>query len=290
MASRASRPRQNVPELPEVETVRRGLEKVLPGRRADRVVVTGRRTVRRQSPGELVSRLTHRRFGLPDRRGKYLSLPLDDGQVLVVHLRMSGQLTWVERPAEVAPPNHTHVVVGLDDGSELRFTDPRTFGEWFVTDELGAGGLPAIFDLLGPDPIAEGLSTTELAGILANRSSALKTVLTDQRAIAGIGSIYADEICFAAALRPDRPARSLSRDEVRQLAAKLRSVLRAAVKARGSSLRDAAYRDLMGELGGYQARHCVYDRAGEPCRRCGGRVTRVRFGARTAFCCPDCQV
>lgn len=278
-----------MPELPEVETVRLGLEKVLPGRQAARVGVTGRRTVRRQSPGELVSRLEGRHFGQPDRRGKFLAVPLDDGQVLVIHLRMSGQLTWVESPAEVTAPKHTHVVVDLDDGSELRFTDPRTFGEWFVTDEVRRDGLPAIFDALGPDPIAEGLSAKQLAAVLGKRRSPLKSVLTDQRAIAGIGSIYADEIAFAAEIRPDRQAMSLTPGEVGRLASKTRSLLRAAVKARGSSLRDASYRDLMGELGGYQTAHRVYDRADQPCLRCGGTVERVRFGARTAFCCPSCQ-
>ncbi len=278
-----------MPELPEVETVRRGLEKVLPGRRAEKVKVSGRRTVRRQDPRELVARLERRRFGPPERRGKFLSIPLDDGQVLVVHLRMSGQLAWVERPRELAAPKHTHVVVELDDLSELRFTDPRTFGEWFVTDDVRPDGLPAIFDALGPDPVAEGLSAAQLREILAKRRSPLKSVLTDQRAIAGIGSIYADEICFAAAVRPDRQSASITPEEARRLAGRTRSVLRAAVRARGSSLRDASYRDLLGEPGDYQAQHCVYDRAGEDCPRCGGTVTRVRFGARTAFCCPDCQ-
>lgn len=279
-----------MPELPEVETVRVGLAGVLPGRRADKVVVTGRRSVRRQPAKELVSRLEGRRFKEPDRRGKFLAVPLEDDQVLVIHLRMSGQLTWVAEPASVPKPKHTHVVVQLDDRSELRFVDPRTFGEWFVTSELRADGLPAIFDALGPDPIAEGLSLKQLSGVLAKKKSPLKSVLTDQRAVAGIGSIYADEICFAAQVRPDRRADSVSPEEARLLVAKTRSVLRAAVKARGSSLRDASYRDLMGELGGYQASHCVYDREGEPCRRCGGTVERVRFGARTAFCCPSCQV
>jgi formamidopyrimidine-DNA glycosylase len=278
-----------VPELPEVETVRIGLARVLPGKRAEKVVVTGRRSVRRQSPAELVSRLEGRCFKEPDRRGKFLAIPLEDEQVLVVHLRMSGQLIWVAEPSSVPAPKHTHVVVHLDDKSELRFVDPRTFGEWFVTSDVRPDGLPVIFDALGPDPIAESLSTSQLAAVLAKRKSPLKSVLTDQRAIAGIGSIYADEICFAAKVRPDRRADSVPPEEARLLVAKTRSVLRAAVKARGSSLRDASYRDLMGELGGYQASHCVYDRAGEECRRCGGTVERVRFGARTAFCCPSCQ-
>ncbi len=278
-----------MPELPEVETVRRGLEEVLPGRRASRVEVTGRRTVRRQSPSELVSRLQRRRFRRPDRRGKYLALGLDSGDVLVIHLRMSGQLLYLPEPSAGARLPHTHVVVGLDDGSELRFVDPRTFGEWFVTGDLRPDGLPAEFDRLGPDPLADGLSTALLRERLLGRKVAVKAALTDQRVIAGIGSIYADEICHAARVRPDRRVETLGMAETRALALSSSRILRAAVVHRGSSLKDERYVDLMGTLGSYQTRHRVYDRAGEPCARCGAAIERVRFGARTAYCCLGCQ-
>lgn len=278
-----------MPELPEVETVRRGLEQVLPGRTARRLEVRGKRSVRRQSPEELTARLVGRRFGRPGRHGKFLALPLDDGQALVVHLRMSGQLLHVTEPDRVPPRPHTHVILGLDDDTELRFVDPRTFGEWFVTGDLGEDGNPSFFDDLGPDPLLDGLSPRLLQERFSNRHLAVKSALTDQRIVAGVGSIYADEICHAARVRPDRRLDTLGPDEVRRLAEKTRTVLRAAVAARGSSLRDSQYRDLMGDPGGYQARHRVYDRRGQPCRRCGSPISRISFGARTAFCCEACQ-
>ncbi len=278
-----------MPELPEVETVRLGLEGAVLGRRVTEVQVLGRRTVRRQPAAELVSRLTGRTFIAAGRRGKFLLLTLDDDEVLVVHLRMSGQLLHVggsERPP-LAP--HTHVLVALDDGTQLRFVDPRTFGEWFVSSELDGNGLPTVLSHLGRDPLLEGLPTAYLASSFAGRRAPLKALLTDQRIVAGIGSIYADEICFRARLRPDRLGGSLTSAELTSLARAARAVLREAVASRGSSLRDQRYRDLTGDLGSYQGRHAVYDRAGEPCPRCGLPVVRLKIGARSAYCCEGCQ-
>lgn len=278
-----------MPELPEVETVRRGLEQTVVGRRVTGLTVTGARTVRRQSRSELRSRLTGRRLEAARRKGKFLAVPLDDGQVLAIHLRMSGQLLHVTEPRKLAKAPHTHVVARLDDGSELRFVDPRTFGEWWVTDDLGSDGLPALFGRLGPDPLNDGLPPKLLAARLAGHRTALKAALTDQRVVAGIGNLYADEICWGAAVRPDRRCDDLAADEIRRLSLQTMAVLKAAVEHRGSSLRDARYRDLMGNTGSYQTRHEVYDRAGEPCSRCGEPVQKVRFGARTAYCCESCQ-
>lgn len=278
-----------MPELPEVETVRRGLSEVLPGHVAAKVRVTGRRTARRQGAAELRRRLEGRGFEKIDRRGKYLAASLDDGQVLVMHLRMSGQLLFVPDPEKVPAPKHTHVVVELEDGSELRFVDPRTFGEWFVTDDLQESGLPSELARLGPDPVAERFGAKVLAERLSSKRTALKVALTDQRVIAGIGNLYADEICHLAGVRPDKRCDELDGDELKALARAISRVLRAAIEKRGSSLRDAQYRDLMGELGGYQAHHRVYDRAGEACDRCGTLVEKVQIGARSAYLCPGCQ-
>jgi len=279
-----------VPELPEAETVRRGLEAVVVGHTVTGVRVLGRRTVRRQSPAELTSRLLGRRFTAAGRRGKFLLLSLDDDSVLVVHLRMTGQLLHVAGPERPPLAAHTHVLLELENGSELRFIDPRTFGEWFVSRELDAHGIPAELSHLGRDPLSEGLPAAYLSARLAGRRASLKALLTDQRIVAGIGSIYADEICFRARLRPDRAAASLDAAEIASLARAALSVLRAAVKSRGSSLRDLGYRDLMGGFGTYQARHAVYDRAGEPCPRCGHTVVRLKIGARSAYCCESCQL
>ena len=279
-----------MPELPEVETVRRGLEGAVVGRRIVGVQVLGRRTVRRQSPAELTTRLTGRTFTAAGRRGKFLLLSLDDDAVLVVHLRMSGQLLHLSGTQlwPIAP--HTHVVVALGAGTELRFVDPRTFGEWFVSSDVDGRGVPLELAHLGRDPLLEGLPTAYLAAHFAGRRVRLKGLLTDQRIVAGIGSIYADEICFRAKLRPDRSGASLSDTEVASLAKAARAVLREAVASRGSSLRDLGYRDLTGEVGSFQERHAVYDRAGEQCRRCGSQVVRLKIGARAAYLCEGCQL
>jgi formamidopyrimidine-DNA glycosylase len=278
-----------VPELPEVETVRRGLESAVVGRRIDEVRVLGRRTVRRQSPTELRSRLIGRTIVAARRRGKFLLLSLDDGEVLVVHLRMSGQLLHLGGPERPPIAVHTHVVLEFSDGTELRFVDPRTFGEWFVSAEVDGRGVPVELAHLGRDPLLEGLPASFLATRFAGRRASIKALLTDQRIVAGIGNLYADEICFRAKLRPDRAGGSLTRAEVAALAGSARAVLRQAVKSRGSSLRDLRYRDLDGSIGSYQRSHAVYDRAGEPCPRCGHRVERLKIGARAAYCCEGCQ-
>ena len=277
-----------MPELPEVETVRRGLESEVVGRVVERVEVTGRRTVRRHSPDELVAALLGRRVVGATRFGKYLVTPLDDGAALVAHLRMSGQLLLVAGPA-VALARHTHVVLGLDDGRELRFVDPRTFGELFVSGHLDATGRPAELATLGIDPLLEGLRASTLAGLLARRRTSLKAFLLDQRAIAGIGNLYADEICFRARLRPDHATGDLGPGEVRRLARAVRDVLVEAVECGGSSLRDERYRDLSGDLGRYQHHHAVYDRAGQPCPRCRGTISRARLAGRSAHFCDRCQ-
>jgi len=278
-----------MPELPEVETVRQGLETIIVGRRITGLDVSGKRTVRRQTAAELGSRLSGRTVTAVRRRGKYLSLELDDGQFLVIHLRMTGQLLHVTQPSLLPKAPHTHVVMTLDDGSEVRFVDQRTFGEWYVTDEAGEDGLPADFSRLGPDPLSDGVPVRVLRQRLANRRSPLKAALTDQRVVAGIGNIYADEICFRARVRPDRRCDTLTSEETRRLASATATILRHAIRLRGSSLRDQSYRDLMGEIGGYQARHQVYGRVGEPCPLCGSPVSRIRFGARVAYCCEVCQ-
>lgn len=282
-----------MPELPEVETVRRGLEEHVVGRRLVEVVVTGRRSVRRQPAADLVERLEGRRVDAVRRKGKFLALGLDDGAALVIHLRMSGQLLWYADGSATSsrPPleKHTHVVARLSDGSELRFVDPRTFGEWFVTDDVGEDGLPLDFARFGPDPLVDGLPSRVLRERLAGHRVPLKAALTDQRIVSGIGSIYADEICFAARVRPDRRTETLSGEEVTRLARAATKLLTTAVVLRGSSLRDERYRDLMGDLGSFQSRHKVYDRLGTACTRCGTAISRLRFGARVAYCCEGCQ-
>ena len=273
--------------------MRRGLALEVAGLDVTSVAVTGARTVRRQPAEALVERLRGARLGEAGRIGKFLLVPLDDGaETLVIHLRMSGQLLLTAPDWPLA--KHTHAVLGLSDGRELRFVDPRTFGELFVAPAPPGGpgappGRPAALAHLGPDPLSPGWSAAVLGRGLTGRTARLKLLLMDQRFVAGIGNIYSDEALFEARLRFDRPAGSLSGEEVGRLHRAVRKTLREAVSHRGSSLRDAQYVDLFGAPGDYQSRHRVYGREGEPCPRCGGPVRRISLGGRSTFLCETCQ-
>ena len=272
-----------MPELPEVEVVRRALEREVAGREVTSVAITGARTVRRQPPDTLAGRLRGATLGPAGRLGKFLLVPLDDGaETLVVHLRMSGQLLLTAPDRPVA--RHTHAVLGLSDGRELRFVDPRTFGELFVAESPVSA-----LAHLGPDPLSAGWSAATLGRTFSGRRGRLKLLLMDQRLVAGIGNIYSDEALFAARLRFDRPAGSLGAAEIARLHRAVRTTLREAVAHRGSSLRDAQYVDLFGAPGRYQLRHRVYGREGEPCPNCGEPVRRVRLAGRSTFFCETCQ-
>ena len=258
------------------------------GQRVASVTVTGARSVRRQSPQELASRLRGATLGSPRRVGKYLILPLDDAEAetaLVVHLRMSGRLVLAD-PAEPRA-RHTHAVLSLSGGRELRFVDPRTFGELFVAP--APGGWPAELTHLGPDPLDPAWSEAALAGLVLDRRARLKLLLMDQRHLAGLGNIYTDEALFESGLRFDRPAGSLSPREVGRLHHAITATLLEAVAHRGSSLPDFAYLDLFGRPGGHQSHHRVYGREGQPCPRCRQPVVRRRLGARSTFLCEGCQ-
>lgn len=284
-----SRARRALPELPEVETVRRDLAEVIPGRTVTKVTVSGARSVRRQDRVEFERLVTGRRFGQVSRHGKFLVLSLDDGpEALVVHLRMSGQVRLHRSSDEVA--KHTHVVFDLGGFGQMRFVDPRTFGELFV-DTLDDDGRPSQLVHLGPDALDDRLTAAVLHRRVTagRRSLGLKAALLDQRVLAGVGNLYADEALFAARLRPSRPAAAFSRDDAGLVRRELRRILRAAIAARGSSFADAAYVDTRGVTGGYATRHQVYGRAGQPCPACGTTILRIVVAARGTHLCPSCQ-
>ena len=277
-----------MPELPEVETVRRGLEQHLVGRRVTAVDVGRERVVRRTSREELIVGLTGATVIAAERRGKYLLLPLDSGDSLMIHLRMSGQV--LSAPAGSERPPHTHVVAHLDDGNELWFVDPRTFGEVVVFDPLRAETvLPEVANL-GLDPIVDEFATSDLKAAFGSTRRALKPLLLDQHVVAGIGNIYADEILHRARLHPARPADSLDRQRIDRLREAIVEVLREAIDAGGSTLGDAQYVDLMGDGGSYQDEHRVYGRGGERCSTCGrGWIRRTVSAGRGTHFCPVCQ-
>jgi formamidopyrimidine-DNA glycosylase len=277
-----------VPELPEVETIRRGLDRECVGKRIKKVEVTGARSVRRHSsPEELAARVEGRKLVAAGRKGKYLLLHLDSGEVLVVHLGMSGQLLRCAAKDPIA--RHTHVVLTFSSSLQLRFVDPRTFGEIFVTapDELEEQ-VPELAHL-GFDPIEDHMAWTRLAEMMGARRAKLKPLLMDQRFVAGIGNIYADEILFAAGLRFDRVSDELTPQEVRRLYRAMIETLHEATEHRGSSLADEQYRDLFGAVGDFQHLHNVYGREGEPCTRCRAVIARVKSAGRSTFYCPHCQ-
>ena len=280
-------------ELPEVEVMRRDLEKDVVGRRIKDAEVkpskNAMRVIRRHGKRkEFTSRLEGRKITKVERRGKYLLLNLDDGDVLVVHFGMSGQFQRANGRTALAP--HTHVVLTFQQGGDLRFIDPRTFGEMFVTELDGVEKEVTELSHLGIDPLEDAMSWDNFGRLVASKHMKLKSLLMDQKFLAGIGNIYSDEILFGAGLRWDRMSDSLSGEEIRRLYRSMVETLQEAVKHRGSSLADEQYVDLNGKPGEYQLHHKVYAREGEACRRCRQPIVRQRIGGRSTFFCEACQV
>jgi formamidopyrimidine-DNA glycosylase len=278
-----------MPELPEVETIRRELEREVVGKKVKTVEVSGERSVRRQDDKEFTSRLEGAKITAAQRKGKYLLMPLDTGDALVVHLRMSGQLLRATPKDEVLP--HTHVTITFTQGGQLRFVDPRTFGEMFLAtpDELTS----EIEELsnLGVDPVETPMSWVDFGHLLRRKRMKLKAFLMDQTMIAGIGNIYSDEILFDSGLRYDRDTDSLTTQEIRRLYRSLVEILHEAIKYGGSTLSDEGYVDLNGNPGEYQQHHQVYDREKQPCRRCRRHdIVKSKFQQRSTFYCEVCQV
>ncbi|HZP91174.1 MAG TPA: bifunctional DNA-formamidopyrimidine glycosylase/DNA-(apurinic or apyrimidinic site) lyase [Actinomycetota bacterium] len=278
-------------ELPEVEVMRRDLEKDVVGRKIQTAEVrptrNAMRVIRRHGKRkEFTSRLEGRKFTKAERRGKYVLLHLDNGDVLVVHFGMSGQFVRGNKRQPLPP--HTHVVLTFNQGGDLRFVDPRTFGEMFVTtaDELGK-----VKELqhIAIDPLDHVFTWQTFGGLLAQRASKLKPLLMDQKFISGLGNIYSDEVLFAAGLRHDRMSDSLSSQEVRRLYRALQEVLQEAIRYRGTTLVDEAYVDLFGKPGEFQAELKVYGREGQPCRRCRTPIQSVKIAGRSSYYCPQCQ-
>ena len=272
-----------MPELAEAETIRRDVDAVYSGRLIESVTVTGLRSVRKHAdPASFVARVAGRRVASVGRRGKFILLNLDGGDVAVAHMGMSGQLIMAGHDEPLA--NHTHVRLVFDSGPDLRFVDPRTFGQMWVSTPVD-GVVPELAHL-GFEPLDEPSRLTALL----TRPTRLKPLLMDQTRVVGIGNMYADEILWTARLRPERPAASVSATDGRRLQKAMVAVLTDAIEHRGSSLADEQYRDLYGRIGQYQLRHKVYAREGKPCKRCKTPIERIRFGNRSSFFCPSCQL
>lgn len=269
-----------MPELPEVETVRRSLERLLLGQTVARVEVREPRLRQPVAPG-FARLLTGRTIQQIRRRGKYLLFSLDNRQVWLVHLGMTGRLLVEEANGALLP--HDHILIFLQNNRRVRYHDPRRFGLMAVGEEHD---LTARLGL-GVEPLSSDLTAEYLWTKTQSSRRAIKDLLMDQAVIAGIGNIYASEILFRARVRPLRPAETLSVETVKQIVGATKTVLRQAIRYRGSSISD--YRDGEGNPGGFQARLYVYDRAGLPCRRCRTPIQRETHGGRSAYWCPNCQ-
>ena len=273
-----------MPELPEVETVRRRLEPVLVGRRFERVEIADPRLTRPEDPTEVAAELTGERVVALDRRGKYLVVRFESGRVLLIHLRMTGSLlhTPTGRPADIS---HQRAVVNLDDGSDVVYRDVRRFGTWLLMEPHGLD--PYLAERLGGEPLGRAFTTKSLAARLANRKAPVKAALLDQRTLAGLGNIYVDEALWRARIHPLRPARELELEEVRALREGIKRALEAGIKRQGATLRD--YRQPDGRAGSMQKEFKVYGRLGEPCDRCGTPIEKTRVAGRGTWYCPTCQ-
>jgi formamidopyrimidine-DNA glycosylase len=289
-----------VPELPEVEVVRRGLERWVGGRLVAEAEVLHPRAVRRHlaGPADFADRLRGRRIGAPRRRGKYLWLPLEDaspsaapagggGEAVLGHLGMSGQLLVVRPDA----PDETHLRVrvrfadGL--GTELRFVDQRTFGGLSVHPCL-PGGLPEPLGHIAPDPLEEAFDEDAFHAVLRRRRSTIKRALLDQSLISGVGNIYADEALWRSRLHYERPTATLTRPRTAELVGHIRDVMGDALAQGGTSF-DSLYVNVNGQSGYFDRSLDAYGREGEPCRRCGTPMARRAWMNRSSYYCPRCQ-
>ena len=269
-----------MPELPEVETFVRALRRPLVGRTIIGATNDWPRHIVAPLPDELAARIAGRRIEAIDRRGKYLVFPLSDDENLIIHLKMSGHLSVV--PADTPPDPYAHTVFALDDGRELRFRDPRKFGRvYLLRDPAGVLGP------LGPEPLADAFTATELAARLAGRRRVLKPLLLDQTFIAGVGNIYADEALFDAGLLPTRRSDTLSAEEIAALHAAIRKVLTLGIEREGASI--STYVKADGEKGDMQNAVNVFRRTGQSCYACGGPIERIVLGGRSTHFCANCQ-
>jgi formamidopyrimidine-DNA glycosylase len=267
-----------VPELPEVETIRAQLAPRLEGRALVRVEILDPRLTRPYDLFEVAEELEGDTVVAVERRGKYLLLRLESGLALLVHLRMTGSFGF-------SPVSHERAVLELDDGSRLSYRDVRRFGTWLVLE--AADIEPYLAAKNGPEPLGGHFTTAWLATQLGRRRGPLKAVLLDQRVVAGLGNIYADEALWRARLNPLRPANGLDREAVVRLRRSIRAVLRAGIERQGSTLRDYATPD--GSSGSMQEEFRVYGRDGLPCPRCRAAIAKTRVGGRGTWFCPRCQ-
>lgn len=264
--------------------MRSRLDPVLAGRTLERVTITDPRLTRPVDPTAVARELEGERVATVTRRGKYLVVRFESGRALLAHLRMTGSFRHV--PAgDAGDDPHVHAVLTLDDGSDVAYRDVRRFGTWLLAGEAELDDYLAT--RLGAEPLERGFGPAALSARLAGRRAPLKAAILDQRTVAGLGNIYADEALWRARLHPLRPAGTLEDDEVRDLHKAIRAALRTGIARQGATLRDYAQPD--GRRGRMQREFKVYGRGGEPCERCGTQIEKTRAGGRGTWYCPTCQ-
>jgi formamidopyrimidine-DNA glycosylase len=273
-----------VPELPEVETIRAQLEPFVVGRRLERVEIRDPRLTQPLDPAAVSRALEGERVAGLDRRGKYLIVRFESGRSLLMHLRMTGNLRVTPRGAAAEHP-HERAVVRLDDGSDVSYRDIRRFGTWLLVDDEELE--PYLAERIGSEPLQSSFGRAALAKRLAGRRAPIKAALLDQRTVAGLGNIYADEALWRARIHPLRPAGGLNPPEIARLHRGIRDALRMGISRQGATLSNYATPD--GERGGMQDEFRVYGRAGEPCPRCGTPIEKIRAAGRGTWYCPRCQ-
>jgi formamidopyrimidine-DNA glycosylase len=266
-----------MPELPEVETIRIALDPLLAGRRIEQAEIADPRLTLPEPPDAVAQQLEGEHIVGIDRRGKYLLLRLGSGRVLLVHLRMTGSL----RADALEGDPHRRALLALDDGSHVAYRDIRRFGTWLLLDAEDVD--PYLDARLGGEPLARGFRLERLAG----RRAPVKAAILDQRTVAGLGNIYADEALWRARIHPLREAGSLTGGELKRLRRGIRDALRAGIARQGATIRDYAGPD--GATGSMQEEFRVYGRAGRPCPRCGTSIAKTRVGGRGTWHCPSCQ-
>ncbi len=273
-----------MPELPEVETIKRTLEARIKGLSAVSAEVFLPKLIRTPGLDKFKTLLTGRKFQGLDRRGKFLLLHLSQGLVMVIHLRMTGRLVYLPVSAEVAP--HTHLIINLDDGCQLRYSDIRRFGNISLVPAADLDKIPGLCSL-GKEPFDREFTRAYLLKQLHSRRVILKTLLLDQSFIAGLGNIYADEVLFRARIHPQQRSNTLTQRQSARLYNAIRDVLREGIENRGTTLRD--YVDGEGIAGNYQNLLKVHNRENQPCAVCSTNIIRLRISGRSTYFCPYCQ-
>lgn len=276
-----------MPELPEVETVRKGLEKKATGKKIIKVKVNRPKTLEKVNPDSFATELTGQKIRAVKRRAKYLFLEMESGLVLSVHLKMSG--TFLSHDADVPEPKHTHVVFTLDDKKELRFKDLRAFGRMGLYKSLKEAQSVGSIPKLSPEPIEETFTLQHFKSSLKKQQGLIKSVLLDQtKVVSGMGNIYTDEALFLSGIRPDRKASSLKNKEIEKLYEAVKKVIIDSIELGGTSIRDYVQTD--GAMGNYALKLFVYGKKkSEECLVCGTPIEYTRIAQRGTHFCPQCQ-